>query len=124
MKLLTSFFKTTISSTIALTIALGSTQVYARDSAQHTSKAGKHSTLAVSHGAASSAKVASAAVAVPVLIVGSAGVASIAGGSALIDSATKPEPLTITEVTITADPAPNQAMQTNTQTTIKIKQEH
>ncbi|WP_281560330.1 hypothetical protein [Thalassomonas sp. RHCl1] len=120
MKLLTSFFTTTI----ALTLALSSTPIYAQDSAQHTSKAGKHSALAVSHGAASSAKVASAAVAVPLLVVGSAGVASVAGGSALIDSATKPKPLTVTEVTITADPAPNQAMQTKRQTTIEIKQEH
>jgi len=115
MKLLTSL--------LPLTLALSSAQVYAQDSTQHASQANKHSALAVSHGAASGAKVASAAVAVPLIVAGSAGVASAAGGSALLDSATKPAPLPVTEVTITADPAPNQAMQIKTQTTIQANKE-
>lgn len=95
--------------TTSLTAAFIS-PVFAADSTQHASKASKHSALAVKHGAISSAKVASGVVAVPLIVVGSAGVASAAAGSALMANAVDQGPLTITEITITTDPSPKAVM--------------
>ncbi|MEP1551944.1 MAG: hypothetical protein ABJJ44_09830 [Paraglaciecola sp.] len=113
---------------LIFSLSLSTLPALATDSAHHTSKASKHSVLAVTHGVASTATVASAVIATPVIVVGSAavvsGTASMAAGSALADSANhsvessnkNSGPLVITETTITADPAPNQ--------TIKIQQKH
>lgn len=89
-------------------------------STNHSGKASKHSALALSHGAAGSAQVASAAVAVPLVVVGSvalsAGTASVELGEGLskVASSTperaKVTQLEITEITITVDRSPAEAM--------------
>ncbi|SFD14941.1 hypothetical protein [Pseudoalteromonas denitrificans] len=89
-------------------LSLTASSVMADNSAQHTSKASKHSVLAVTHGLASTAKIASATIAVPLVIVGSA---SLSVGTSIATSAISHGPLEITETTITKDPAPNMAMQ-------------
>lgn len=102
--------------TIALIFSLSVTSVavQAEGSTHHSGQASKHSVLAVGHGAVSTAKVASAVVAVPLVVAGSvaltAGAASVQTGTSIADSASKHHhhgPLVITETTITADPAPN-----------------
>ena len=141
---------------LVLITSLLTTSTFAADSAHHTSQAGKHSALAVSQGAKSTAKVASAVVAVPVAIAGGAmlgtGIASAAVGSEkvgstvaltgalgisaaakAIDSVGKDDKLVISDVTITADPAPQKVMQKKTikttrttmttQTTIKTQEQ-
>jgi hypothetical protein len=88
-------------------------------SVHHSGQASKHTILAIGHGIGSSAKIASAVVAAPIMIVG--GVSLAAGSSAMaignsiatsgrgvsVHSHTS-GPLEITELVITADPAPNQ----------------
>ena len=103
---------TTIAMVFTLSITSVATQ--AQDSVQHSGQASKHSVLAVGHGALSTAKVASAIVAVPLVVAGSvaltAGAASIQTGTSIANSASKHKhhgQLVITETTITADPAPN-----------------
>ncbi|WP_339724214.1 hypothetical protein [uncultured Paraglaciecola sp.] len=105
--------------TIALVFTLCITTITAQaeGSTHHSGQASKHSVLAVSHGAVSTAKVASAAVAVPLMVAGSvaltAGAASVKTGTSIGDLASRPAhhgPLVITETTITADPAPNKVL--------------
>jgi hypothetical protein len=105
--------------TIALvfTLTITSVTVQANDSTQHSGQASKHSVLAAGYGAASTAKVASAVVAVPLVVAGSmaltAGVASVHTGASIADATSKHThhgPLIITETTITADPAPNKVI--------------
>ena len=131
---------------VMLLAASLTTNAVAADSAQHTSKAGKHSALAVSHGAASTAKVAAAVVAVPVAVSGGAilgtGLVSAAAGSdkvgsqiatsgaATISAAAQTvqnikfehkDELIISDITITADPAPATVMQQKSVETTKTK---
>lgn len=75
---------------------------------EHSVKASKHSVLAVSNGVGSVALVASAVVAVPVIVVGSAIAHSGQVVSGAIDH--HHQALEITEITITVDPAPNRAI--------------
>ncbi len=109
--------KTAFKASLVLITSLLATSTFAADSAHHTSQAGKHSALAVSHGAASTAKVASAVVAVPLIAAGSvmqgAGALSGSAGNALMANATKKGELRVTEITITADAAPQDVMKTN-----------
>jgi len=139
--------KTAFKASLVLITSLLATSTFAADSAHHTSQAGKHSALAVSHGAKSTAKVASAVVAVPVAIAGGAmlgtGIASAAVGSKkvgstvaltgalgisaaakAIDSVGKDDKLLISDVTITADPAPQKVMQKNTVKTTRVTTTH
>ena len=90
------------------------THTFAGDSVQHSGKAVKHSTLAAGHSVVTTAKVASVAVAVPLVVVGSTGVASVATATAIDKKMQKTKPIEITEITITADPAPNKVMVTTT----------
>jgi hypothetical protein len=103
---------------LALLITIGASQAFAvpGGSAQHASKAVKHSGKAMSHTVMSAGKAVSGVVAVPLLIVGNAGPISAAAGEALWDNATDSKPLSITEKTITADPAPQFALQQNKNT--------
>ena len=76
---------------------------------EHASQASKHSALAGSAAAKSTAQVASVAVAVPLLAAGSVG----EGASALAESlenADHNEPLEVSEVTLTVGPSPADAM--------------
>lgn len=102
-----------------ITMTLMATQACAADSVQHSGKAIKHSGLAAGTSVVSTAKVASIAVAVPLVVAGSAGVASIAAADSLDHKTKKAEPIEITEITITADPAPNKVMVTTTTTVEK-----
>lgn len=98
---------TSLKTSALLILSLTSSAVMADNSAQHTSKAVKHSALAVTHGVASTAKVASAVVAVPLIVAGSA---SLAAGTSIAASSVNHGPLIITEKTITVDPAPKMIM--------------
>ena len=102
---------------LVLTLTVTSVTVQANDSTQHSGQASKHSVLAVSHGVVSTAKVASAVVAVPLVIAGSVAltgvVVSANAGASIVDATsnhTHYGPLVITETTITADPAPNKVI--------------
>ncbi|NMP33148.1 hypothetical protein HII17_16435 [Thalassotalea sp. M1531] len=109
-----------------VSVLLTSFVTFAEPSANHSSKASKHSALAVSHGAVGSAQVASAAVAIPLVVTGSvalsAGAASVAVADGLSDATTskarnvqpaKKVALEVTEITITVDRSPDQAMKAN-----------
>ena len=114
--------RSTLMLTALLSSALLSHSAMADDSIDHSGKASKHSVLAASEGLATTASVASAVVAVPVVLTGSVVVA----GSAVNESARNlhrashqssvahDQPLVITETIITADPAPNQVVTTKT----------
>jgi len=107
-------------------VLLTSFSSFAEPSSEHSGKASKHSALAISHGVAGSAKVASAAVAVPLVVTGSvalsAGAASVELGEELskvasskasnVNKAQNLE-LEITEITITAERSPAEAMKKN-----------
>lgn len=115
--------------TIALvfTFSITSVAAQAEGSTQHSGQASKHSILAVGHGAISTAKVASAVVAVPLVVAGSvalsAGAASVQTGASIANYTSRHKvhgPLVITETTVTADPAPNKMVVIqNNQTVIK-----
>jgi hypothetical protein len=102
----------------SILMAIGASQAFALPggSAQHASKAVKHSGKALSHTVVSAGKVASGAVAVPLLVIGNLGPVSAAAGEALWDNATQQKPLTITDKTITADPAPQFALRKDSHT--------
>lgn len=113
-------------------------------SVHHSGQASKHSVLAVAHGVGSTAKVASAVVATPIIAAGgvslATGASAVSVGGTIATSANNAstvqvnqnQPLVVTDMVITADPAPNQAMQTTpnkpskttetTITTTKVKQ--
>ncbi|NTS75747.1 hypothetical protein HR060_02605 [Catenovulum sp. SM1970] len=94
-------------SIILLAACLTSTCSFANGSMDNSQQASKHSALAASHGTKASVQVASVASAVPLISVGSAGVVSVAAGASIIDAAvSKPQPLEVTEITITADRSP------------------
>ncbi|NWF36982.1 hypothetical protein [Mariprofundus sp. KV] len=97
----------------AMVIAmLFSQQAMAQGSAQHSGKAVGHSALAAGHSAVGSAKLTSAAVAVPLVAVGAVGAVSAQAGNALLKAANKPigEPLEISDEAITVGPSPDRAI--------------
>lgn len=77
-------------------------------SAQHFSNAVNHSAQAAAHSTAAGVKLVSGAVAVPLMITGEIGKASGQLGEAMWDEANTELP--ITDETITAGPAPADAM--------------
>lgn len=97
------------------TVSVTSISAQAKGSAQHSGQASKHSVLAVGHGALSTAKVASAVVAIPVVVAGSVALTAGAAAASIVDASSQHHrhdhgPLLITETTITADPAPNKVI--------------
>ncbi len=107
-------------------VLLTSFTSFAEPSSEHSGKASKHSALALSHGVTGSAQVASAAMAVPLVVVGSValsvGAASIELGEGMskvaASKASKVKKaqhveLEITEITITVDRSPAEAMKAN-----------
>lgn len=107
-------------------VLLTSFTSFAEPSSEHSGKASKHSALALSHGAAGSVQVASAAVAVPLVIAGSTalsvgaasiesaeGISKVASSKASKAKHRQKIALEITEVTITVDRSPADAMKTN-----------
>jgi hypothetical protein len=94
------------------TLALFSSLTFAAPgSSNHSAQASKHSALASSHMVVGTAKSVASVVALPLIVVGSAGVASAAAGSKLLESAQGYEPLEVTNIVITQDSTPAQAMQ-------------
>lgn len=85
----------------------------ASGASQHAGASSQHSGLAVSHGVVAGAKVGSAVIATPLIIVGAVGSASTHVGSALMENAVGTQPLEITDKTITAGPSPQESMQIN-----------
>ncbi|WP_269520690.1 hypothetical protein [Alteromonas sp. BMJM2] len=122
--------RSTLMLTALLSSALLTHCALADDSINHSGKASKHSALAASEGLATTASVASAVVAVPVVLTGSVVVAGSALTESVVDesagnlhqashqsSVAHNQPLVITETIITADPAPNQVVTTKTKVT-------
>lgn len=103
-----------IKSALILSVAVTALNAQADGSVEHSGKASKHSVLAVAHGVTSTAKVASAVVATPLIAAGglslAAGSASVELGSKIADSRISRGPLVITDMTVTVDPAPNQVI--------------
>ena len=88
-------------------------------SVHHSGQASKHTVLAVTHGLGSGVKVASAVVAAPIILAGgvslAAGSVTMAVGDSIAASGKSVSvhphnqgPLVISDIIITADPAPNQ----------------
>jgi hypothetical protein len=101
------------------------TPAFAADSGQHLSKAGKHSALAVSAGIATTVKVASAVVAVPLIATGSvmvvAGTMSTEAGASVMDKIDHHDEIIISDITVTADPSPREAMKHNRMATKEVQ---
>ncbi|WJG09051.1 hypothetical protein [Aliiglaciecola sp. LCG003] len=94
-------------------------QAQAGKAIEHSLQASKHSVLAVADGVGSVAVVASAVVAVPIIIAGQAVAASgqFVGGALQHEHTYPSSKLVITELIITADPAPNRVIELTSQTT-------
>ena len=102
---------------LGLACTFSSLTVVAESASNHGSQASKYSALALGHSSVASAQVASGVVAVPLLIVGSTASLSYAAAEVLLDAASgqthqstvqQKTPLNITNITITADRAPNE----------------
>lgn len=103
---------------ITFTMAMTSTSLpsFADSGAsQNASAASKHSALAASHGTVASAKLGSAVIAIPLVVVGAIGTVSLQAGNSLMENAISTTPLEITDKTITAAPSPAQMMKVNQQ---------
>lgn len=104
----------TLHKALVTTLAVMSLQVSANSGASNNiSAAGKHSALAASHATKASVQVASAVVAMPLLVVGAIGTVSLEAGTALVNKAVMNESLEITCKTITIAPSPQQVMMQN-----------
>ncbi|WP_461536404.1 hypothetical protein [Spongorhabdus nitratireducens] len=96
---------------MATMLVLTSTVVQAESGASDQSAtASRHSALAAYHGTSATVKVGSAVSAVPLVVVGGTSQASTQAGTAMIEFATQPAELPVTEKTITAAPSPLQMM--------------
>jgi len=101
---------------LLITLTMTSLQSFADSGAsQNTSAASKHSALAASHGTVASAKLGSAVIATPLIVIGAVGNVSMQAGNTLIESAISTTPLAVTDKTITATPSPAQMMKVNKQ---------
>jgi hypothetical protein len=98
--------------TITALIVMSINSAHAKGPSENASTASKHSLLAGKHSLKATGQVASGVVAVPLLVVGSVGALSLGAGSSLMESAagTTSEPLEVSEVVITADKSPAEAM--------------
>jgi len=87
-------------------------QAMAQGVAQHLGQSVAHSAKAVGHGVIGSAKLTSAAVAIPLVAVGAVGAVSSEVGTSLMDEANKPigTPLEVSDEAITVGPSPDQAI--------------
>lgn len=84
----------------------------AEGSVSHSAQALNHSVQASAHSVGAAAKLTSAAVAMPLVAVGAVGHVSGEAGKALLDEANSDfdTPLTVSDETVTAGPAPDQAI--------------
>ncbi|RDV28101.1 hypothetical protein DXV75_03815 [Alteromonas aestuariivivens] len=102
---------------VALSLLLAQPSL-AADSVEHSGQASKHSVLASAEGLASGAVVASAVAATPVILSVGAGMAVQSVSTELHESMEgkdHPDVLVITDMVITADEAPDEAIQSQTQ---------
>jgi hypothetical protein len=127
MNTLSTLFNRSLLISTLTVAAVVSTPVMAEGgSAHHSGQASKHSVLGVGHGASSGAKVASAVVAAPVVVVGGLSLATgsllVSAGDSVANSSQNVSthkhrhghgPLVVTDIVITADPAPNQVAKTH-----------
>ncbi len=106
----------TLNKVILILLTTTSLQSFADSGAsQNASAASKHSALAASHGSVASAKLGSAILATPLVIIGAIGSVSLKAGNELMENALSTTPLEITEKTITTAPSPAQIMKINQQ---------
>ena len=98
-------------STIA-SLFLAGQAALAEGSVRHSGQALTHSVQASAHSVGAAAKLTSAAVALPLVAVGAVGHVSGEAGKALLDEANSDfkTPLTVSDETVTAGPAPDQAV--------------
>ena len=109
----------TLNKVLLILLTTTSLQSFADSGAsQNASAASKHSALAASHGTVASAKLGSAVLATPLIILGAIGNVSLKAGNALMENALSTTPLEITEKTITAAPSPAQMMKAKQQETL------
>ncbi len=80
--------------------------VLAADSVGNAAASVNHSGKAIKHAAIASGQVVSGAVAVPLIAAGELGKASGKAGEALMDVAMDKQPLEVSDITLTAEPAP------------------
>ncbi|MDH3513862.1 MAG: mechanosensitive ion channel protein MscS [Gammaproteobacteria bacterium] len=103
--------KSTIRNVIGMTALLAlfaATPVHAQGFSRSVAESTKHSAQAVGHSLAAGGKLVSGVAAVPLLVVGGMGQASMAAGQALWETADGPLP--VTDENFTAGPNPGQAM--------------
>ncbi len=107
---------------IAILMLISNINIYAADThsgqaAKHATNSGSNASGSAAHAIMSSGKVASAASAIPLGVVGSVGEISKQISKALIDATEVPigTPLKITEESIVSGPPPNQAIKANKQ---------
>lgn len=106
----------TLNKVLLILLTTTSLQSFADSGAsKNASVAAKHSALAAAHGTVASAKLGSAIIATPLIIVGAIGNVSLTAGNALMESALSTTPLEITEKTITVAPSPAQMMKASQQ---------
>ena len=111
--------KKLITSLTALTVLMitACTQSFAQDShtgnaIKHAGAASSHASRSAAHSIAATGQVVSGVIAVPLMSAGAVGAASARLGEELWDAATAPAggPLEISEETVTAGPAPDEAV--------------
>jgi len=104
--------KITLTLAVLLSAITGGQQAMAGGSMQHASQASAHSVQASGHAALASAQLTSAAVAIPLQLVGAVGAVSGHAGDALMQQANDDftKPLNVSDETVTAGPPPSEAL--------------
>lgn len=92
----------------ALLALLAAAPVHAEGFSRNMAESTKHSAQAVGHSSAAGAQLVSGVAAVPLMVIGGVGQASMAAGQALWQAADGPLP--VTEESFTAGPKPDRAM--------------
>ncbi len=110
--------KITYIAIVSLTL-ISSQAVLAADSIGNAGASVSHSGKAIKHAAVASGQFVSGAVAVPLIAAGELGKATGKAGEALLDVAMDNQPLEVSDVTLTAEPAP--AVMMNNPATTDIK---
>ncbi|WP_081441953.1 hypothetical protein [Mariprofundus ferrooxydans] len=97
---------------MVLAVMAGGQQAMAQGSVRHSGQALNHSVQASGHAVVAGAQLTSAAIAIPMVAAGAVGAASTQSGAALLKQADSDfdRPLSISEETVTAGPAPSEAL--------------
>ena len=104
--------KIVLSISMIASLLLAGQNAMAEGSVRHSGQALTHSVQASAHSVGAAAKLTSAAVALPLVAVGAVGHVSGEAGKALLEEANSDfnTPLTVSDETVTAGPAPDQAV--------------